>query len=180
MGYLKKINGRGTPKSIGNKALNLQQLAELGVRIPETHVVTWDAYHRYLKDDVQLVDELQRELSRSLDPTSLYAVRSSANIEDSLERSFAGQFKSVLNVQGVDNIFQAVWAIWATVTSNNVQVYLQKHGLSAHELLMAVIIQQMITPVYAGVALSRNPVTGADEIVVEAVKGTGDALVQTG
>ena len=180
MGYVKKLNGRGIPKSIGNKALNLRQLAELGVRIPETHVVTWDAYHRYLKDDIRLVDELQRELSRSVNPTSLYAVRSSANIEDSLERSFAGQFKSVLNVQGVDNIFQAVWAIWATVTSNNVQAYLEKHGLSAHELLMAVIIQQMIPPVYAGVALSRNPVTGADEVVVEAVKGAGDALVQTG
>lgn len=180
MGYIKHINGRDVPKSIGNKALNLRQLAEIGIRIPETHIVTWDAYRRYLEDDIKLVDELQRELSSSINPESLYAVRSSANIEDSLNSSFAGQFKSVLNVQGADHVFQAVWAIWATVTSNNVQAYLEKHGLSAHDLLMAVIIQKMITPVYAGVALSRNPVTGADEVVVEAVKGTGDALVQTG
>ncbi len=45
---------------------------------------------------------------------------------------------------------------------------------------MGVIIQHMIQPVYAGVSLSRNPVTGADEVVVEAVEGSGEALVQSG
>ncbi len=180
MGYLIHLNGRRIPKSIGNKALNLRKLAEIGVRVPNTHVVTWDAYRRYKADDVNLVDELQRELTHSVNPESMYAVRSSANIEDGLERSFAGQFKSVLNVQGADNVFQAIWAVWATATSHNVQSYLEKHGVSAYDLFMAVIIQQMITPVYAGVALSRNPVTGADEVVVEAIEGSGDALVQTG
>ncbi len=116
----------------------------------------------------------------TLNPETFYAVRSSANIEDSLESSFAGQFKSVLNVQGVDNVFQAIWSIWGTVQADNVQSYLEQHDISTEELLMGVIVQEMITPVYAGVALSRNPVTGADEIVVEAVEGSGDALVQSG
>jgi len=180
MSYLIHLNGRGVPNSIGNKAINLRRLAEIGVRIPNTHVVTWDAYRRYKEDDVKLVEELQRDLTRNVSPESSYAVRSSANIEDDIDRSFAGQFKSVLNVQGVDNVFQAIWAIWATATSNNVQSYLEKRGGTAHDLFMAVIIQQMIPPVYAGVALSRNPVTGADEVVVEAVEGSGDALVQSG
>ena len=180
MGYLFSLNGNRPPKAIGNKALNLQQLAAFSVRIPETFVLSWEAYRRYLKDDITLVDELHHELSQRLNPKSLYAVRSSANIEDSLERSFAGQFKSVLNVQGVGNIFQAIWSIWATVEADNVQSYLNQHNISNDELLMAVIIQEMITPVYAGVALSRNPVTGADEVVVEAVEGSGDALVQSG
>src|SRR5690606_15573412 len=48
------------------------------------------------------------------------------------------------------------------------------------ELKMAVIVQEMVTPVFSGVAFSKNPVTGADEIVVEAVEGTGEALVQGG
>jgi pyruvate,water dikinase len=180
MGHIVYLNGRRIPKSVGNKAFNLKRLSQIGVRVPDTHVVTWDAYHRYQADDIKLVDDLQRGLKDSIDSASLYAVRSSANIEDGLERSFAGQFKSVLNVQGVNNIFQAVWAIWATATSPNVKSYLEKHGVSAQNLSMAVIIQQMINPVYAGVALSRNPVTGADEVVVEAVEGTGEALVQTG
>ena len=95
-------------------------------------------------------------------------------------RSFAGQFKSVLNMQGIDNVFQAIWSIWGTATADNVQSYLKQHNISAENLLMGVIIQEMITPVYAGVALSRNPVTGADEVVVEAVEGSGEALVQSG
>ncbi|MBN1452471.1 MAG: hypothetical protein JW963_15755 [Anaerolineales bacterium] len=180
MKYIIDLSHRGVPKTIGNKALNLRQLAEISIRIPKTYVVNWEAYRRYLDDDVKLVDELQRELSHILKPGSLYAIRSSANIEDSLERSFAGQFKSVLNVQGVNQVFQAVWAIWGTVKSQSIQSYLEKHGVPASKLFMAVIIQEMITPVCAGVALSRNPVTGADEVVVEAVEGLGDALVQSG
>jgi pyruvate,water dikinase len=43
-----------------------------------------------------------------------------------------------------------------------------------------VIIQEMVTPVFSGVAFSRNPTTGLDETVVEVVPGRGDALVQDG
>jgi pyruvate,water dikinase len=45
---------------------------------------------------------------------------------------------------------------------------------------MAIIIQEMVRPVVSGVSFSKNPMTGMDEIVVEAVKGSGDALVQEG
>ncbi len=45
---------------------------------------------------------------------------------------------------------------------------------------MAVIIQEMVTPVISGIAFSRNPTTGADEIVVEAIHGSGENLAQCG
>ena len=76
MDYLVDLDNRKLPQSIGNKALNIRRLAEIGVRIPKTYVVNWDAYRRYLDDDVKLVDELQRELTYKLDPESLFAVRS--------------------------------------------------------------------------------------------------------
>jgi len=180
MTYLINLSGKRPPISIGNKARNLHQLAKCGIRTPETLVVTWDAYHRYIQDDVSLVGELRDELTAHLSPDQYYAVRSSANIEDNLERSFAGQFKSVLNVKGVDSVFQAIWSIWGTAKSENVRAYLEKHAISTNELAMAVIVQKMIKPVLAGVALSRNPVTGTDEVVVEAVEGSGEALVQSG
>ena len=178
--YICDLENRRLPDSIGNKAHNLRSLSKIGLRIPKSKVVTWQAYRRYIEDDESLVYELQVELSENLTTDTFYAVRSSANIEDSLERSFAGQFKSVLDVQGVDNVFQAIWSIWGTAQSDRVTSYLETHGISAQDLLMAVMIQEMIHPVFAGVSLSRNPVTGADEVVVEAVEGSGEALVQSG
>ncbi len=180
MGYLIDLEKRRITPSIGNKALNLHRLSRMGIRIPKTYVVSWDAYRRYLQDDEHLVPQLRLELQNHLKPDTVYAVRSSANIEDSVVHSFAGQFKSVLNIQGIDAAFQAIWSIWGTARTEQVEAYLQKHGIASSHLLMAVIIQEMVPPVFAGVALSRNPVTGADEIVVEAVKGSGDALVQAG
>ncbi len=178
--YIYNLDNRRTPNTIGNKALNLRSLSKIGVRIPNTKVLTWQAYQRYIQDDEKLVGELQVELNNHLVANTFYAVRSSANVEDSLERSFAGQFKSVLDVQGIDRVFQAIWGIWGTAQSERVTSYLEKHGINAKDLLMGVIIQEMIHPVFAGVSLSRNPVTGADEVVVEAVEGSGEALVQSG
>ncbi len=168
------------PASVGNKALNLRQLMRLGICIPVTYVCDWDAHRRYLADDTSLIPELQAELAHIVSPDGKYAVRSSANIEDGLERSFAGQFKSVLNVQGVDNILQAIWSIWSLAQAPGVHTYLERHSIPDSQLRMAVIVQEMVKPVFSGVALSKNPVTGGDEVVVEAVKGEGSRLVQSG
>src|SRR5690606_1804142 len=42
---------------------------------------------------------------------------------------------------------------------------------------MEVIVQRMIRPELAGVAFTVNPVTGADEVVIEAVEGLADQLL---
>jgi len=180
MGHIVDVSRQKPPVSVGNKAFNIRKLASIGIRIPKTYAVKWDAYHRYSKDDTSLIEELRMELARIVESGKSYAVRSSANIEDSMDRSFAGQFKSMLHMQGVDEILQAVWAVWSSAQTPAVKTYLEKHNVPTQELSMGVIIQEMVKPVYSGVALSRNPVTGGDEIVVEAVKGDGTQLVQSG
>ena len=167
------------PQSIGNKAINLRRLMKIGARVPVTFVCDWEAYHSYLADEPRLIPGLREELARILTPDRKYAVRSSANMEDSQERSFAGQFQSSLNIQGIENILQAIMFIWASANTPIVNAYLERHDI-ASSVSMAVIIQDMVNPVYSGVSLSKNPVTGADEVVVEAVRGEGTLLVQTG
>lgn len=180
MGLIVDVTRQKPPVSVGNKAVNLRKLAGIGMKTPQTYAIKWEAYQRYVKDDDRLVEELRAEIAETIDPGKTYAVRSSANIEDSMDRSFAGQFKSVLHVQGVDGVLQAVWAVWSSAQTPAVKTYLERHNVPTSELAMAVIVQEMVKPVLSGVALSRNPVTGGDDIVVEAVKGEGTQLVQSG
>lgn len=180
MSLIVDISKRKPGESIGSKAANLRKLSRIGVHTPRTYAIQWEAYHRYLKGDASLVAELQSELSRIIDPGRAYAVRSSANVEDSLDHSFAGQFKSMLHVQGIRNILLSIWSVWNSAQTTAVKTYLERHAIPNSQLSMGVIIQEMVRPVYSGVALSRNPVTGGDEVVVEAIQGEGTQLVQGG
>jgi phosphohistidine swiveling domain-containing protein len=178
--YIVHLSGSRPPAGVGNKACRLHFLARHGYRVPRTHVCTWHAYQKYLQDDHDLIPALTAELHRKFDPARAYAVRSSANIEDGLTFSFAGQFKSVLDVCGLDNLLQALWSIWATTRTSGVEAYLIKNGVDPQQLRMAALIQDMVPPVISGVAFSKNPLTGLNEVVVEAVHGSGELLVRKG
>ena len=60
--YIYNLESRRLPKTIGNKAQNLLELSKIGVSIPKTKVLTWQAYQRYIQDDEELVGELHVEL----------------------------------------------------------------------------------------------------------------------
>jgi pyruvate,water dikinase len=150
------------------------------MKIPLTYVIPWEVFDRYQAKDDSVIQDLQSKITDELDLSKLYAIRSSANVEDSLQHSFAGQFKTLLNISSVDEILSAVLSIWDTTNSSSVMQYLEKLPNHPQKLQMAVIIQEMATPVYSGVAFSRNPITGTDEIVIEAVDGIGEKLVQSG
>ncbi len=178
--YIYHLSNKRLPDSIGNKAANLRRLKDRKFRIPDTYVCTWNAYLDYLDAPGKSNEQIRRELSQIIDPGKSYAVRSSANLEDGLEHSFAGQFCTVLDVRGTDKILEAIQEIWDNTCSETVSTYLEKKIASQRELKMAVLIQEMIDPVISGVVFSKNPITSLDEVVVEAVLGRGTALVQKG
>lgn len=178
--YFFRIDARRPPISVGNKAFNLHRLIQKGILVPKTYAICWTAYDRYLQGHESLIAALRQQLKAVLDPARAYAIRSSANVEDSLEHSFAGQFKTVLGVQGEESILMAVRSIWDSAHSTGVQVYLNALTSQQRDLQMAVILQEMVNPVVSGVSFSRNPITGENEVIVEAVQGDGTALVQEG
>ena len=107
------------------------------------------------------------------------AVRSSATVEDAAERSFAGQFESVLKVQDSAALFPALKSCWLSLFSGRALVYLAKQKVPLATVRMAVVVQEMVEAEHAGVVFTADPLTGAtDRLVAEYVSGLGDKLVQ--
>lgn len=104
-----------------------------------------------------------------------FAVRSSAVGEDSGGASFAGQHVTRLNVTRA-GIAEAVRDVWQSGRSAAALAYRAKRGLEAMPMV-GVVIQHLIEPRAAGVLFTRNPMTGADEFVIEAGWGLGEAVV---
>lgn len=178
--YIFSLKHDRLPAAAGGKAYYLRSLLEKGFPVPETFVCTWQAYERFLESDDALLEDLKAELTKKLDLKKSYAVRSSANIEDHANHTFAGQFKSILDVSGLDNVLDAIQDIWDNTWSPEVEAYYEKSQISSPDLLMGVVIQEMVSPLISGVSFSKNPITGLDEIIVEALHGNGAAIVQEG
>ena len=95
-------------------------------------------------------------------------VRSSASVEDGRHASFAGLFHSCLNLRSFEEVACAIDRCLASVAEPAVVEYCRKQGIDPRSVHMDVIVQRMVQPQLAGVAFTVNPVTGADEIVIEA------------
>jgi pyruvate,water dikinase len=105
------------------------------------------------------------------------AVRSSASAEDGADVSFAGQFRSFLNLNTLEDVEQAVLLCRESLSEPSVIEYCRKSGIDPQSIRMEVIIQRMIEPELAGVAFTVNPVTGAEQVVIEACAGLADELL---
>lgn len=104
------------------------------------------------------------------------AVRSSAIGEDGAATSFAGQHLSVLAVQTFERLVEAVRAVHASAHTAAALAYRTRLGISGPPR-MGVVVQRLVAAEVAGVLFTRNPVTGADERVVEAAWGLGEVVV---
>lgn len=104
-----------------------------------------------------------------------FAVRSSAVAEDGHQHSFAGQFTTLLDIP-FEDLADAVVEVWRSGNNERVKAYQQATGADKH-IAMAVIIQELIPATAAGVGFAINPLNGNQEIVINAVQGLGDKLV---
>ena len=108
----------------------------------------------------------------------LVAVRSSATAEDMEGASFAGQQSTFLNIEGSRDVLEAVRACWASLFESHAIAYRARCGIDHVACTMAVPVQRMVQSTRAGVAFSCDPVSHSQgEIVIEAVRGLGEALV---
>ncbi|MCK6585843.1 MAG: hypothetical protein L6Q49_22285, partial [Anaerolineales bacterium] len=178
--FLADITDTRHMDGFGKKGAGLHWLVKHRLLTPDTLVVTYSASEMIEHDPQAGFAKLKDALKDRLEFTEPYAVRSSANLEDDKELSFAGQFLTRTNVQGLDAVMSAIQDVLNSSRSETLQPYMKKLGEAGKELKMAVLIQKMVAPQISGVAFSKNPTTGLDEVVIEAVHGLGESLMQDG
>lgn len=165
------------PEQVGGKAARLGELIRHGLRVPAGLVVT-TATHRDRRagaaNGSTLAESLRAHL-RERDPDRLFAVRSSATVEDSARASFAGQFRSLLNVRRED-VPEAVARVQDSVDNPSAAAYARRMGIAAPQTL-AVIVQEQVAARLSGVCFSVDPVSGAATVLIEYAEGLGDEVV---
>jgi pyruvate,water dikinase len=102
------------------------------------------------------------------------AVRSSASAEDRAGSSFAGQYRSVLDVVAAD-AERAVRLVWASLWHPSPRAYRAAQGIADPDLAMAVVLMRQVPADQAGVVFTQDP-DGTDTIHVEGVTGLGEQL----
>jgi phosphohistidine swiveling domain-containing protein len=145
-----------------------------------TYSISWDLQKAFRQNGDHFPASFLRELEQVIDPAKKYAVRSSANVEDSRSQTYAGQFLSVIEVSNLEEILNAIRAVWDSSHLEGPTTYRDQQGVDQDVIKMGVLIQEMVPALLSGVAFSCNPITGLDEVVVEAVEGSGVALMQDG
>ncbi|HET6835294.1 MAG TPA: PEP/pyruvate-binding domain-containing protein [Acidimicrobiales bacterium] len=93
--------------------------------------------------------------------------RSSSVVEDTAESSMAGQFESVIGINGFDEFVTAVTAVLDS-----------RERAGATDQPIAVLVQPLIEPRFGGVMFGVDPVSGrTDRRTVSAVRGGPEPLV---
>jgi len=105
-----------------------------------------------------------------------FAVRSSALQEGGLTVSFAGQYRSLLNVPP-DEVVDAFRRVVASKYSAQAIAYRQERGFDDAEVAMCCCVLPMVDAVGAGVLYSACAVDGGTATLIQAVRGLGLAAV---
>ncbi len=150
---------------VGGKAASLGFLLEAGFRVPDGIVIP--ASSPLASTEPAVLQTAVAELG-----AGPFAVRSSASDEDGMQRSHAGMYDTVLEVTVAD-LPAAVERVRASAGSARAGAY-----AAGPDRGMAVIVQNMVPAVAAGVALTADPINGdRATTIVTAIRGTGERLV---
>ncbi len=123
------------------------------------------------------IDQAYAKLEAATGPNVRVAMRSSAIGEDAVDTSFAGQYRSELNVSR-DSLANAYKDILASKYALTAVTYRLNKGLRDEDVPMCVGLMPMVDAVAGGVMYSRNPTDiRSDAIFINAVHGLAKSVV---
>ena len=168
------LSAAGDAGRFGGKAAQLSAARAAGLPVPDGWALSWAEVEALAEPD-RCAPEV-RALRATVGGCGPVAVRSSAVGEDSLEASFAGAHLTVLGLVGGDAVLDAVRQVRSSAREPAALAYRGRLAVGG-AIRMGVVVQQMVDADVAGVLFTRNPVTGADELVIEASWGLGESVV---
>ncbi len=157
----------------GAKATGLGDATRAGLPIPPGVALSGALVEAVASRDEKAIATVLGAVATLSPP---FAVRSSAVDEDGAVASFAGQHLTVLNVHAAADIPDTLREVWWSANSDAAITYRQRIGKLPRPSV-AVVVQTLLDPTAAGVMFTENPVTGADERLIEASWGLGEAVV---
>jgi phosphohistidine swiveling domain-containing protein len=155
---------------VGGKAANLAKLVHANLPVPNGIAVGLTAFN----SDGNLNDDAKQLIAEFLVEGKLYAVRSSALAEDAEGASWAGQFETFLDTT-TEEVLVKIEECHSSTKSRAKAYAAEKFSNETFDI--AVVVQEMLKPEYAGVLFTLDPLTGQDTLVTEYVEGLGEELV---
>jgi rifampicin phosphotransferase len=166
-------------KAAGGKGAMLSFLFQKGYPVPGGFVILTSAFNAdgLLPEAWMQVQAHLNRLAKEKTFNGAVAVRSSAIGEDSGKNSFAGVFRTKLDVRIQSDIRKAIQEVFLSKDAARVKSYSKARGIN-FDPKMAVVVQAMVPSVISGVLFGANPVSGAPTLMSGAcIKGLGDRLV---
>ncbi len=106
------------------------------------------------------------------------AVRSSATAEDLPDASFAGQQRTYLNVEGIEQVLETVKGCWASLFEARAIFYRAEQNFNQLGVGIAVPVQRMVQSEISGVMFTAEPNrSDRSKVLIEAVYGLGESVV---
>ena len=152
---------------IGAKAERLFQMQENGLNVPELFCVNEETEE----------EEVEAYVRRKFAPGTLFAVRSSAAVEDSAAHSFAGQLNTYLFVPA-EQLWEKICFSRASADTKRVREYLRFCGIRREDVELHVIVQVMADADYTGVIFTANPQGILNETVITVGAGIEDGTAE--
>ena len=155
---------------------DVTSLAKSGKKIRD-----WISKTPFPKALEQAIDCEYKSLAFNSADGTTFAVRSSATAEDLPDASFAGQQESFLNIQGIDNIKQAIKEVYASLYNDRAISYRVHKGFIHSDVAISAGVQQMVRSDIgcAGVMFTIDTESGFKDVVfITSSYGLGETVVQ--
>ncbi len=181
---LKEIFKGFNPKSIknlqttGKAARNLILKSKFPEDLKKEIINSYQELSSKYKSEKKQTDPIRKS---STSNRASVAVRSSGVAEDAPTDSFAGQFETLLNISGEENLLKAIKECLASTFTDRVIAYREEKRFSHLEFALSIGVQKMVRSDLAssGVIFTLDTESGFPDVtLINSIWGIGEMIVK--